>query len=163
MADKYALSDGVTPNSPIGEQRSAPPPRLLDQVRATVRARHYSRRTEKAYVAWIRRFILFHGKRHPRAMGPDEITRYLSSLATNGHVAASTQNQAIARPASTDVITLTSPSCNAQSKTPCVTPGSRSAQRATRYVTPSQPISSRTTATSEPSRSSSVTAISARP
>src|SRR5688572_30333346 len=50
-------------------------PRLLDQVRAMIRARHYSRRTEKAYVGWIRRFILFHGKRHPREMGMDEITR----------------------------------------------------------------------------------------
>jgi hypothetical protein len=60
-----------------------------------VRTRHYSRKTEKAYVGWIRRFILFHGKRHPREMGAAEITRYLSSLATTGRVAASTQNQAL--------------------------------------------------------------------
>jgi hypothetical protein len=71
------------------------PPRLLDRVRATVRARHYSRKTEKAYVAWIRRFIIFHGKRHSREMGAAEVTRYLSSLAIAGHVAASTQNQAL--------------------------------------------------------------------
>ena len=71
------------------------PPRLLDRVRAAVRARHYSRRTEKAYVAWIRRYILFHGKRHPREMGAPELTGYLSSLAVDGNVAASTQNQAL--------------------------------------------------------------------
>jgi integron integrase len=71
-------------------------PRLLDQVRAAARLRHYSRRTEKAYVGWIRRFILFHAKRHPASMGRDEITRYLSTLATARHVSASTQNQALA-------------------------------------------------------------------
>jgi integrase len=60
-----------------------------------VRARHYSRRTEKAYVAWIRRYILFHGKRHPSEMGAPELTQYLSSLAVEGNVAASTQNQAL--------------------------------------------------------------------
>jgi integron integrase len=70
-------------------------PRLLDRVREALRARHYSRKTEKAYVAWIRRFILFHGKRHPRDMGAADVTRYLSSLATAGRVAASTQNQAL--------------------------------------------------------------------
>ena len=53
----------------------APPPRLLDRVRAALRARHCSLRTEKAYVGWIRRYILFHGKRHPAEMGPDEIAR----------------------------------------------------------------------------------------
>ncbi len=71
------------------------PPRLLDRVRAAVRARHYSRRTEKAYVAWVRRYILFHGKRHPSEMVAAEITLYLSSLAVDGNVAASTQNQAL--------------------------------------------------------------------
>jgi integron integrase len=72
-----------------------PPPRLLDRVRAAVRLRHYSRRTEEAYVAWIRRFILFHGKRHPVDMGGPELTHFLSSLAVEGRVAASTQNQAL--------------------------------------------------------------------
>jgi integron integrase len=60
-----------------------------------VRQRHYSPRTERAYVHWIRRFILYHGKRHPDDMGEAEITRYLSSLASDGGVAASTQNQAL--------------------------------------------------------------------
>jgi hypothetical protein len=72
-----------------------PPPRLLDRVRAAVSARHFSRRTEKVYVAWIRRFILFHDKRHPADMGGPEITRFLSALAMEGDVAASTQNQAL--------------------------------------------------------------------
>ena len=73
----------------------APKPRLLDRVRAAIRARHYSRRTEKAYVAWIRRYIFFHDKRHPADMGAPEVTRFLSSLAVDGKVAASTQNQAL--------------------------------------------------------------------
>jgi integron integrase len=73
----------------------APPPRLLDRVRAAVRARHFSRRTEKAYVAWIRRYIFFHDKRHPADMGGPEITKFLSALAMEGDVAASTQNQAL--------------------------------------------------------------------
>jgi integron integrase len=68
--------------------------RLLDRVRAAVRVRHYSRRTEKAYVAWIRRFIVFHEKRHPREMGAPEVTAFLSNLAARG-VSASTQNQAL--------------------------------------------------------------------
>jgi len=71
------------------------PVRLLDRVRMAVRVRHYSRRTEESYVAWIRRFILFHGKRHPSTMGPAEIERFLSSLAVVGKVSASTQNQAL--------------------------------------------------------------------
>ncbi len=71
------------------------PPRLLDRVGQAIRARHYSRRTEKAYVAWARRYILFHGKRHPSEMGEAEMTQYLSSLALQGNVSASTQNQAL--------------------------------------------------------------------
>jgi integrase len=71
-------------------------PRLLDRVRLAVRARHYSPRTEKAYVGWIRRFIFFHGVRHPEQMGEAEVTQFLSSLATRGRVSASTQNQALA-------------------------------------------------------------------
>ena len=68
--------------------------KLLDRVREAVRVRHYSRRTEEAYVGWIRRFIVFHGKRHPRYMGEQEVTAFLSSLAGRG-VSASTQNQAL--------------------------------------------------------------------
>ena len=71
------------------------PPRLLDRVRQALQTRHYSRRTEKAYVGWIRRYILFHGKRHPAEMGAPEVTAFLTSLAVNRHVAASTQNQAL--------------------------------------------------------------------
>jgi integron integrase len=70
-------------------------PRLLDRVRETLRTRHYSRRTEKAYVAWIRRYIFFHAKRHPAEMGAPEVTRFLTWLAMNRSVAASTQNQAL--------------------------------------------------------------------
>jgi len=76
-------------------QVTPPKPRLLDRVREAIRARHYSRRTEKTYVAWIRRYILFHGKRHPAEMGAAEVTRFLTSLAVDGNVAASTQNQAL--------------------------------------------------------------------
>jgi integron integrase len=70
-------------------------PKLLDQVRQAIRVRHYSRRTEEAYVGWIRRFIVFNGKRHPAAMGGAEVSRFLTQLATEGKVAASTQNQAL--------------------------------------------------------------------
>jgi len=70
-------------------------PRLLDQVREAIRMRHYSIRTEEAYVSWIKRYILFHGKRHPLEMGEDEITQFLSALAVHGQVSASTQNQAL--------------------------------------------------------------------
>lgn len=73
----------------------APKPRLLDRFREAVRARHYSRRTEKTYVAWIKRYIFFHGKRHPAEIGAGEVTRFLTSLAVDGNVAASTQNQAL--------------------------------------------------------------------
>ena len=68
---------------------------LLDVVRATLRSKHYSPRTEDAYVGWIRRFVRFHGRRHPREMGEAEVTAFLSSLAVEGQVAASTQNQAL--------------------------------------------------------------------
>ncbi len=71
-------------------------PRLLDQVRHVMRVRHYSTRSEQAYVGWIRRFILFHGKRHPSEMGGAEVERFLTSLAVDGNVAAGTQNQALA-------------------------------------------------------------------
>ena len=71
-------------------------PKLLDQVRAAIRVRHYSLRTEEAYVNWIKRFIFFHKKRHPSEMGEPEVTQFLSSLAVEKHVSASTQNQALA-------------------------------------------------------------------
>ena len=74
---------------------TARPPRLLDQVRARCRLKHYSIRTERAYVAWARRFILANGKRHPRQMGVLEVEAFLSTLAPRDDVAASTQNQAL--------------------------------------------------------------------
>jgi integron integrase len=73
-----------------------PQPVLLDQVRSAIRLRHYSIRTEEAYVNVIRRFILYHRKHHPKEMGADEIRQYLSHLATDENVAASTQNVALA-------------------------------------------------------------------
>jgi len=71
-------------------------PRLLDRVRHRCRVKHYSIRTEQRYTDWIRRFILFHGKRHPSEMGAREVEAFLTHLAVNGNVAASTQNQALA-------------------------------------------------------------------
>src|ERR1041385_5293372 len=74
---------------------AASKPKLLEQVRMFMRARRYSLRTEQAYLDWIRRFILFHRKRHPRELGEREITDFLTNLASQHHVAASTQNQAL--------------------------------------------------------------------
>jgi integron integrase len=71
-------------------------PRLLDQVRDSLRLRHYSLRTEATYIQWIKRFILYHEKRHPLEMGEQEITSFLTHLAVDKHVAPSTQNQALA-------------------------------------------------------------------
>jgi integron integrase len=68
----------------------------MDRVRETMRARRMSPRTEEAYVGWMRRFLHHHGLRHPRELGPDAIARFLGHLATEQHVAASTQNQALA-------------------------------------------------------------------
>lgn len=69
---------------------------LLNKVRALIRTRHYSYRTEQTYVHWIKQFILFHNKRHPAEMGAAEVTEFLSYLAVSRRVAASTQNQALA-------------------------------------------------------------------
>jgi integrase len=71
------------------------PPRLLDRVRDAIRVRHYSIRTEDAYVGWAKRFILFHHKKHPSAMGAGEVNAFLTHLATEGNVSASTQAQAL--------------------------------------------------------------------
>jgi site-specific recombinase XerD len=70
-------------------------PKLLEQVRDVIRRRHFSIRTEQAYTDWIRRFILFHKKRHPLELGEAEVTEFLTHLARVGQVAASTQNQAL--------------------------------------------------------------------
>jgi len=72
-----------------------PPKKLLDQVRDAMRLKHYSLSTEKTYVAWIKRFILYHNKRHPLDMGSTEVEAYLTHLAVKQQVAASTQNQAL--------------------------------------------------------------------
>ena len=77
-------SDTNTPNT------------LMQALRHRVRFRHYSLRTERAYVHWVRRFIVFNGRRHPREMGAPEVTAFLGSLATEGRVSAATQNQALA-------------------------------------------------------------------
>ena len=69
--------------------------KLLDQVRNAIRLKHYSIRTEQSYTDWIRRFILFHAKRHPLEMAEAEVTEFLTHLARDGNVAASTQNQAL--------------------------------------------------------------------
>jgi integron integrase len=74
---------------------AASKPKLLDQVRDAIRLKHYSIRTEQAYIDWIKRFILFNDKRHPRDMAETEVTRFLTHLARNDNVAASTQNQAL--------------------------------------------------------------------
>lgn len=71
------------------------PPKLLDQLRDKVRLKHYSLSTERQYLHWAKRFILFHGKRHPRDLGPQEVESFLTHLAVDGHVSASTQNQAL--------------------------------------------------------------------
>jgi integron integrase len=83
-----------TPTLP--EKTTSPnPPKLLDQVVAKIRFKHYSRRTELTYAHWIKRYILFHGKRHPKEMGAPEIEAFLSALATDRNVSASTQNLAL--------------------------------------------------------------------
>ena len=97
MADSAKTSsDSVPPATAVLSLASPQPPRLLRRVREQIRVRHYSLRTETAYVNWIRRFILFHGKRHPQELGPAEVSAFLSSLAVDRNVSASTQNQALA-------------------------------------------------------------------
>jgi len=87
------MSDESGNSAPVAE--SVGRPRLLDQVRETIRRKYYSRKTEEAYVHWIKRFIYFTGKRHPAALGEPEVTAFLSDLAVKRRVAASTQNQAL--------------------------------------------------------------------
>jgi len=101
-AGGQADGDATGPPTSLGRARSSPlqhvtaGPRLLDRVKAAIQMRHMSARTEEAYVGWIRRFIIFHGKRHPDDMAEPEVSRFLSALATEKRVAASTQNQALA-------------------------------------------------------------------
>ena len=88
-----AISQVVTSASGlVSEPR---PKKLLDQVHDAIKRKHYSPRTEESYANWIKRFILFHGIRHPNEMGAAEVEAFLTHLAVEGHVAASTQNQAL--------------------------------------------------------------------
>ncbi|MBN9517001.1 phage integrase N-terminal SAM-like domain-containing protein [bacterium] len=82
------------PPAPPAAGPPPPPRKLLDRVRDALRVRHYAIRTEEAYTDWVRRFVLFHDKRHPDTMGAAEITAFLTHLAVEGKVSASTQNQA---------------------------------------------------------------------
>jgi integron integrase len=86
-----AIQPALTANA----SSSSAKPKLLDQVRKAIRTRHYSDKTEEAYVGWIKRFIFFHNKRHPAEIAEAEIARFLSSLATESNVSSSTQNQAL--------------------------------------------------------------------
>ena len=74
---------------------SSRPPKLLEQLRGSIRLKHYSLRTEQAYVGWVKRYIFFHGKRHPSEMGKSEVESFLTALAVERNVTASTQNQAL--------------------------------------------------------------------
>jgi len=85
-------SDG---SAPVDIKKADSPPRLLTLVHEAIRRKYYSRRTEEAYVHWIKRFIYFHGKRHPRDMGEAELTAFLNDLASVRNVAGGTQNQAL--------------------------------------------------------------------
>jgi integron integrase len=89
------MADGLLAMTGAHLPEGGPPPKLLDRVRTAVRLRHYSRRTEKAYVDWIRRYILFRQKKHPSTMGAPEVVAFLSWLAVDKQVSASTQNQAL--------------------------------------------------------------------
>lgn len=88
---------GPGPASPATERRDEPPkgPRLLDRVHDAARLRHLSRSTERVYAHWVRRYVLHHGKRHPREMGEAEVNAFLTDLAVRAGVSASTQNQAL--------------------------------------------------------------------
>lgn len=93
-ADRSAATlPSSTPNT---SPPSDSPAQLYARIAVAIRTRHYSARTEEAYVGWARRFIAFHGRRHPRELGDAEVTAFLSALATRGNVASATQNQALA-------------------------------------------------------------------
>jgi integron integrase len=94
-AGGFGTVDIAGDGSVAQEGAEARKPRLLEQVRRRLRAKHYSLRTEQAYLYWIRRFIIANGKRHPRLMGAPEVEAFLSHLANEGKVSASTQNQAL--------------------------------------------------------------------
>ena len=82
--------------SPAPVPRASPAPRLSERAREAMRLRHFSPRTEEAYLGWMRRYHEFHRRRDPAGLGPEHLTAFLSSIATRRHVSASTQNQALA-------------------------------------------------------------------
>src|SRR5213592_2175791 len=82
--------------SPNGRAAEVAPRTLLGRLRAAVRARHYSPRTEESYVGWVKRFVVFHGRQHPDQLGEAEVRAFLEHLAERVGVSASTQNQAVA-------------------------------------------------------------------
>ena len=84
-AKAYGPPEGFIPNPKL---------KLLDQLSEVMRFKHYSIRTETTYREWVKRYIFFHGKRHPREMGSMEVSKFFSDLAVTRHVAAATQNQA---------------------------------------------------------------------
>lgn len=88
------IDGGLNATTGVQAPTTTPKPKLLDQVKQAIQVRHYSDKTETAYVHWIKRYIFFHNKRHPVEMSETEIAQFLSSLAIHGHVSASTQNQA---------------------------------------------------------------------
>jgi hypothetical protein len=92
VGEEGQMSEQGTGDSPGAATR----PRLFDVVRETIRRRHYSYRTEKTYLHWIKRFILFSGRRHPRELGASEVTAFLNEFVARRHVAAAIQNQALA-------------------------------------------------------------------
>jgi integron integrase len=94
LLDLPLPGDAKMPPETLAPAERAVEPKLLDQLRGRLRVKHYSIRTEQAYVDWVRRFILFHGKRHPKDLGPAEVEAFLTHLAVRGRVSASTQNQA---------------------------------------------------------------------
>jgi len=94
VAATFASSGPLSPHA----TQTAPPqgsPKLLDQLRQALRSRHYSRRTEQTYCQWVKRFICFHGVRHPAGMAEPEINTFLTALGVKERVSASTQNQAL--------------------------------------------------------------------
>lgn len=94
LAVRIRRPNVVWMTSPLEPSPGPAPPRLLDQLRNRIRVKHYSLRTEKVYVDWARRYIVFHARRHPRDLGAAHVEAFLSYLAVTRHVSASTQNQA---------------------------------------------------------------------
>ena len=93
MSRSIVSNQRSSPGGEVPGERKAPT--LLMRLRQAIRQRHYSRRTEETYVGWVKRFVAFHGRRHPAELGAAEVSSFLSHLASDRHVSASTQNQAL--------------------------------------------------------------------